>query len=331
MAYQTGTATSPNDLLDKLRIFAQAQGWTVNRNTAVTNTLEVCISKGTSFFNFLSGENTTILVNGSNQNFKYGIVINGSDSYDGPSPTMRQPGYPQRSITPSVTDQYMAFVPFVTNFGPFPAYHFFTPNANSIHVEIEVMSSVFQRFGFGACDLFNPVTPGDGRYFYGTAGEHVTNATTSNTWLGEEVGSSFSEEEVPFRSAEWNFNLNRSASAVRVNSDCLNNWAGSGNNVSNTRLKAACQGGNCKDRIINQISPNPINGVAILTPITLSLNVANTYLRGIGTVPGIRYMDMTNFLPGEEFTLGSDVWKVFPWYQQNGRSYQQGIAHLKVI
>ena len=31
MAYETGTATSEQDLLDKLRIFALAQGWTVNR------------------------------------------------------------------------------------------------------------------------------------------------------------------------------------------------------------------------------------------------------------------------------------------------------------
>ena len=34
MAYETGTASSVVDLLDKFRLFAVAQGWTSNRDVA---------------------------------------------------------------------------------------------------------------------------------------------------------------------------------------------------------------------------------------------------------------------------------------------------------
>ena len=37
MSYETGTATDPNNLLDKLRIFALANGWTVDYSGGRTN------------------------------------------------------------------------------------------------------------------------------------------------------------------------------------------------------------------------------------------------------------------------------------------------------
>lgn len=78
-------------------------------------------------------------------------------------------------------------------------------------------------------------------------------------------------------------------------------------------------------------SPNPLNGVGILTPINISVNRGDLNYHPLGQLPGIRYMDMTNYLPGNEFTLGSDTWKVFPWYNKGGRSYELAIAHLKVV
>lgn len=33
MAYETGALTGVNDLLDKLKVFVQANGWTVNSHT----------------------------------------------------------------------------------------------------------------------------------------------------------------------------------------------------------------------------------------------------------------------------------------------------------
>jgi len=332
MSYSTGTSTGVNDLLDKLRLFAIAEGWTANRNAAVTGGTEVCLEKGTSFFNLLSGQNTTLRVDGIATASKYGISINGSDGYSGGDNWDRQSGYPQRTVTPSVTDQFVGFLPIVTNFGSFPAYHFFSYNSgDSIHVELEISTGIFLRLGFGKLDLFAASVTGDGRYFYATCGRHVTNSISSNQWLGEPIGNTATMEEVPFRAAEWGLSSGKSGSAVRCQVGATNAWAGSGSNIGNTSLPLAAQGGCCHDRVIMQLSPNPLNGVGVLTPVTVAVNNAGQYLQPIGTMPGIRYMDMTNYLPGDEFTLGSDTWKVFPWYNKGGRSDEFGIAHLKIV
>jgi hypothetical protein len=330
MSYSTGTATGANDLLDKLRLFCIAEGWTVNRNTAITGGIELCIKKGTNYINMKSGENIQLRVNGTNTAGKYGIIINGSDGYAGGSDWDRQPGYSRRDITASATDQYVAFLPMVTNFGPFPAYHFFSLNSGDcIYMELEITTGVFQRLGFGKLDLFDTGTTGGGRFFYSTGAEHVTTSTTGSSWLGSDIGSSNSEEEVPFRAAAYGMSTTKSASAVRAAFDTFDNWAGSGALASSTYLEQAAVG--FKEKALMYCSPNPLNGVGVLVPVTVNLVRADLFYHPLGTVPGIRYMDMTNYLPGDEFTLGGDTWKVFPWYNKGGRSYEHGIAYLKVV
>ena len=48
----------------------------------------------------------------------------------------------------------------------------------------------------------------------------------------------------------------------------------------------------------------------------------------------MRFLNMTRFVAGEEFTLGSDTWKVFPWIKQGGavpHSQQFAFAYKKVL
>lgn len=330
MAYETGTSTGANDLLDKIRIFAVAQGWTQNRWVTVGSGRELCISKGTAYFNFRSYQNESVLVNGATQANKYGIVMNGSTGYSGGANWDRQPGYPVRSSSTG-GDQGHVFLPMVTNFGPFPSYHFFTPDSKCLHVELEITTGVYQRMGFGSLDLFNPASPGGGHYIYSTTGQHVTNAIGSSTWLGSEIDNgSFAQEEVPFRQADHSTLADRGGSMVRAAFDSFDGWCGSGRSIIGTNLTQACQGGGVHDKILRDSSPNPMNGIGVLTPNVVSVLRSSDYLHPLGTVPGLRYMNMTNYLPGDEFNIGSDTWKVFPWYQKGGRSYQRGIVHKKV-
>ena len=331
MAYQTGTSTGATDLLDKLRLFAIAQGWTANRWASWTSGQELCLQKGTAFFNLRSCQNGSLLVNGATSSSKYGITINGSDGYDSGLAWDRQPGYPVRPGGVSASNQYHAFLPMVTNFGPFVAYHFFAPDTKTIYMELEITTGVFQRLGFGSLDLYNSASAGGGRFFYSTGGEHVTNLVTATSWLGTTVGTTYSLEEVPFRAPEVPLADGNCGSAVRCAFDGFDNWAGSASSAASSHLAQACQGGGTHDRLIRDLSPNPLNGVGILTPNVVSVNRSGVYLNPLGVVPGMRYMDMTNYLPGEEFTLGSDTWKVFPWYNKGSRSAQRGIAYLKVV
>ncbi|CAO77826.1 structural phage protein [Pseudomonas virus Yua] len=330
MAYETGSATGPNDMLIKLRDFATAQGWTVNRDVAAGSGRELCLSKGTSYFNLRSYQNENVTINGSGAAGRYGIAINGSDGYAGGSAWDRQPGYPLRTSS-SGGDQGHANLPLPIYFGPFPSYHLFAPDSKTIYLELEVASTIFQRLGFGSLDLFNPAAPGGGRFFYATGGEHPSTSTGSNTWLGSEIDNgSRSLEEVPFRAADYTTNAGPGGSFLRAQFDSFDNWCGSARSAAYTQMFQACQGGGVHDKVLRDYSPNPLNGVGLLLPNIVSVNRNNEFLSPVGVVPGMRYMDMTLYQPGEEFSLGPDTWKVFPWYQKGGRSWQRGIAYKKV-
>lgn len=333
MAYQTGTSTDVNDLLDKFRLFAVAQGWTANRWTTAGNGRELCLQKGSAYFNFRSYSNETVVINGSSGSSKYGVAVNGSDGYSAGATWDRQPGYPQRQ-TGGASDQAHAWLPLIITTGPFPAYHFFAPDSKTLFAEVEISTGVFMRFGCGSLDLFNPAAPGGGRFFYATGGGHPATTTDPYTWLGSHVDEpNYALELVPFRMADYTSSATTlCGSYVRVQHDSFNNWAWSSRFFSTTMTASICQGGGVHDKVLRDLSPNPLNGVGLLLPNVVSVNRNNEFLNPIGVVPGIRYMDMTNYLPGDEFTIGSDTWKVFPWYSKGGvLSATRGIAYLKVV
>lgn len=332
MAYQTGTASGANDLLDKLRLFAVANGWSVNRWATAGSGRELCLAKGSAFFSLRSYQNETVPLNGRSDANKTGIAVTGSDGYSAGSGWDRQPGYPQQA-SGGAKDQYSAYLPFVTSQGPFPAYHLFATGSKTIYLEVEVTTGVFQRLGFGSLDLFNPASAGGGRFFYASGGDSsVTDSSAASAWLGAHIDNGpYSLEEVPFRAADYGGVSYKPGSCVRAAFGSFDNWCGSQYRVAGSLLTQVCQGGGVHDKLLRDLSPNPLNGIGILTPNIVSVLRGEEFLSPLGEVPGMRYMDMTNYLPGDEFSLGSDLWKVFPWYQKGGRSYQRGIALLKVV
>jgi len=329
MAYETGTASSVSNLLTKLSTYLLAQGWTINRDVVAGSGRELCVSKGTAFFNMRAYENESMVINGI-VNTRYGIALNGSDAYGAGSAWDKQTGYPLRTTTTG-GDQAHANMPLPVYFGPFPSYHFFTPNANTVFVELEVANGIFQRFGFGSLDIFNAGASGGGRFFYATGGSHPSTATGSNTWLGSHSDqASYALELVPFRCADYTTTKALSGSFVRVGFDAFDGWAGSARTIAGTEVAEACQGGGIHDKVIRDFSPSPLSGVGILTPNLVSINRAGVGLSPLGTINGMRYVDMTGYAAGEEIILGADTWKIFPWYQKDGITYGRGIALLKV-
>lgn len=339
MAYQTGTASSVVDLLDKFRGFAQAQGWTVNRWTDLGFGKQLCISKGASFFNFRAHSAESVYVNGHTSTYS-GILLNGSDGYDGALSWDRQPGYP-RAYVPSSTDQKVVVFPMTLNVGPFPAYHFFDVDGKTLYAEVEFMTGTFMRFGCGALDIFNPSAPGGGRFCYG-----VTSIVpiSPGFWLNSNIDEDEQLEFYPFRGASYSSSAwgASSGAMVRALVGSVDNWAASGGSsimttsssahggVYTSGMRLACTGGAVHDKILMNFSPNPLNGVAVLLP-----NIVGIYnspgISPVGVVPGMRHLDITNYLPGDEITFGGDTWKVFPWYQKGGISLQRGIAYKKVV
>lgn len=331
MAYETGSATTTLDLLDKLRLFAVANGWTVNRNVAAGSGREVCLSKGTSFFNFRAYNNENITINGSGAANRYGIALNGSDSYSAGATWDRQPGYPLRTTT-SGGDQAHATMEVVANNANFPAYHFFA-NEDCVHLELEVTTGQFQRLGFGRLALFAPVT-GDGRFFYAGNYGHPT-LTGSTGWLNNDMdNTNHAHECVPFRhasAATGGLTSKGGSSYLRAAFDSFNNWCGSAQSASQSETGQACIGSRSISFPVEDWAPSPLNGVGIIVPQTVGVLRGDTLINPVGTLPNVRYMDMTNYQPGAEFAFGGDTWKVFPWYQKGGVGGMRGIAYKKVI
>lgn len=317
MAYQTGTATNANDLLDKFRVFAIAQGWTVNRWADVGSNKELCIHKGSAYFNFKMN-NQRAYCNGQSVWLR-GITVNGADGYDAAGSVHRQPNYPKRVA--SIRDEAVVLFP-LTTMGPFIAHHFFAPDNKTLYAEVELTAGCFLRFGCGSLDVFGSTA--HGQFCYASTGQ------VGGNWLSQDMDRGNNAIElVPFRAADYNSNRYSFGSMVRVQLVGFDNWASSGRSTFSAGLPMACQGGGVHDKVLRDYGANPLNGVGLLLPNIVSLNIGNQYLAPIGTVPGMRYMDMSQYEAGDEFTLGSDTWKVFPWYNKGGLSLNRGIAYLK--
>lgn len=327
MAYETGSATTTLDLLEKFRLFLIANGWTVNRNAAAGSGREVCVSKGTSFFNMRAYANENIIINGTGVASRYGIAINGSDGYSAGATWDRQPGYPLRTVSTG-GDQAHATMEVIANTANFPSYFFFA-SGDCAYLELEVTAGQYQRLGFGKLDLFAAVT-GDGRFFYATSGEHPS-ISGSSTWLTNDMDQASNANEcVPFRQASYSTATKRGSSFLRAAFDSFNNWTHSAVSAANAETGQACIGSRSISFPIEDWAPSPLNGVGIIVPQTVGVLRGDTLINPVGVLPNIRYMDMTNYSPGAEFAFGGDTWKVFPWYQKGGLGGMRGIAYKKV-
>lgn len=333
MGYQTGVANNINDLLDKFRLFAVDEGWSVNRWSTVGSGRELCIEKGTMFFNFRSVNGETTVINGSSGPNRFGLNINGSDGFSSGAAWDRQPGYPLRTSSWG-GDQGHAFVPTFLNAGPYAAYHFFAPDNKTLYGVIEITTGRFLHFGCGALDLFNPAAPGGGRFFFGTGGQYPsTSETASNAWLQRNVDDAqYALELVPGRGADYagTSGTTLPGSFLRAAFGSFNNWCHSNRTNAQSVTPAAWQGGGVHDKPLYGYNPAPLNSRTMMTPNVAAVNRNDEFLQPVGVFNGLRYMMMDNFLPGDEFTFGSDTWKVFPWFQKGGLSYERGIAFKKV-
>jgi len=145
MAYETGSATNANDLLDKLGIFALANGWTIQRNTAGLLFLSkgICaVSIQTQNFNYNDWETGSSV---STPSSRWNMALNVSN--DGTRTTFW--GHPGSLVTTSAdTDRV------VTNdlYGPFTEYHFFEGTdggAGYIHIVARTAAERWRCWGFG--------------------------------------------------------------------------------------------------------------------------------------------------------------------------------------
>lgn len=315
MAYQTGTATSRNDLLDKLRVWLSGTlSWTINGWADLGSDKRLHVQKGNIYVNFRSVTNSFPFDYYNSSYRMDGIAIQGSTGYDSGEDWDHQPGYVQNTDSGDGDYQKSAGAAIVGLSGSFSYWFFAT--GDLITVVVESASGVYQHMIFGQITKFGTYTGG---YFCSASfspyrGNERYNAKSACDFLGSD--ETYGEHTMHLylsgidsktdwwcngEKADQNadaFNLHLKSSAVTTTSE-LNEHD---NHVLNMRLF--------------ENSPNSFNGVHPLLYIYLLAQRSSSNYSILGYLDGVRQINMLNKLPGDEITLGSDTWKIFPWFIQ---------------
>jgi hypothetical protein len=149
MSYQTGTASSPVDLLQKLATWLSGIGWTIDSSIARAAGWRMHCHKGTQYVNFSAamGEtgNVAGFVNTWGGTSCYFIALYGGTGYNSGNDWRSQPGGPVTSGTSNTTG---CGIPLPS--GSIQAYHFFADAAgDNIIVVIERTAGIFSQMFFG--------------------------------------------------------------------------------------------------------------------------------------------------------------------------------------
>lgn len=175
MAYQTGNATSVENLLAKLATFAQTvDGWVVDK----IGTKTLYIHNDNCFWSFIIGKS-------DNLSTLYIAVNDGFNSNQGWG------NQPNSSIENGKKWLWSSYIGTATNFHkePFVSYTFLA-TSQYIHVVVRVDSRRFRHFGIGTLNREGNYK--GGHYAYGTHSKNTVNSGMSalpfTSWIDNNVG-----------------------------------------------------------------------------------------------------------------------------------------------
>jgi len=313
MSYQTGTSTGPDDLLDKLRLFLIADGWSVNSYTSdgTGDRLHVQKSPGTGlttmYFNFRSAtdeygatitEDNTNGVNGA----VTGIIVNGSTGYNGGNDWDKQPGY-ALNIAQGGDSFGMCISPVSVT--AIPSYHFFSEN-NTVNIVVEITSGIFQFMSFGMLDKEGVYTGGmfftasyqtlDPYYEYTNSSAWYVPHYLSGLVAGDVHGAVYVDAD---STADWRVAEASSSPEIMFPA------------VASQRANAVFSQAQIASHFWEK-SPNFYNNIPAFCPAYVFLERSDSNYTLLGEPAGVRVLNVLNYDPADVITYGGDEWLVFP-------------------
>jgi len=292
--YETGTATNPSDLVSKMIVFAEAQGWTVSSQTTTptlypgSNTPGRVFSKGTLVFGIGWSSN--------------GIYVCGATGVNGSANWNAQTG---STITNSTgVCSWANEMP-----GPYQSYHFFAgTNPDYFHIVVELGAGIFRHIVFGS--LVKQGTYTGGAYYGAT---YWAFGPVSNVYYQNSVESTY--HHVPFD--VWSNVFVRERWGVRADIDgATNKWFHVANTSPN-RARGFVRNSGFGESLWKR-SPSDFNQLTPLIPIPVMVERSSGSLFSpIGYAPDMRFLNITNFAPKDVLTIASDEWMIFPFVQKS--------------
>lgn len=280
MAYETGGAADRDALLQAIAVFAAAQGWTVNYNGNRTGT---GAGLGTAIIISKAGQCHTTF---RTHNTSRWIDIVGHDAYSSGLTTETQANSSAISRSNEIN-------------GPFQAYHLFA-DTTYLYCVVETTAGVFKHFGCGILNTFGSVTPA--HFIYG--------CNWSMSFNPNYAGSSTSSYHgVPLDNNDAQSNAR--STQLRADYDGVSNrW-----NATVDRLEFYP---NARESTPRLTRTSGYTQRAVLASPVWSLDRPNSQKSFVGVAPDWRIVLLDWLAPGDNLTLGSDVWKVFPIIRRNG-------------
>lgn len=309
MAYSTGTANSPTNLLQAIVTFLVANGWTQNMSQAEGTGWRAHLSKGGIYVNFRAANNENIAGIGTG----YYLCFYTGTGYNGASAWNAQAGAPVQSGTSTVTGAAMALV----NAGPYLTYDFFTDASDNVELVLERAAGIFVHLGWGQMEKAGSWT--GGTVFHGStswAYASNTSAVVDGAAVTGKCPGSFSNyvtssqgfvrADVDAWTGKWlSCSLTTSTSMGYTGKRVFSSVAG----YSQPDSQIAGYGTAWEGRQTSEM-----NGQANLLPVHWWAERDAGGLSLIGNIPMVRFSNATGkgFAIRQEVIVGSDTWKFYP-------------------
>jgi hypothetical protein len=315
MAYASGTATTVNNLLDALRVFLLANGWTVNLygDDGLGSGKRLHVQKGSElFFNFrsCSGENpyngTTITDLEIAQNL-FALWFNPSTGYDAAERWYRQPGATYTFTNPPTNTLRQYRYLGITALNASVNYWLFSFN-DCVYMVVENPTGRFNWLGFGGVSKINDWSGGALCF-----AKHIPGAVDGSTKTVGFIGSSYGGQGA-------------SRGFLRlVGVDGLSGWA------TTEAINAAGAGSLIVPRVGDSFqkmqslwlpAPNLFNSQSVLMPIEIicSRDGANfttsTPFSSFGILDGLYFVNIRALAPAGLFSVSTDDFRVFSFHEK---------------
>lgn len=300
MAYQNGTALDLNDLLNKLRLFVSANGWTVNfwgdRTTASGGGKALSITKGVCQGTFLS--HLTVGSTANPGHYMY-MLTHGPYTYN-PNPDTQ----PNSSGLGNYCNGMQ---------GPFKQHWFFEGTTNGApycYVVVEVLNGIFKHFGIGKIETTQTLENGLFAYW--------------SLWNYQNVSPNYASEpessyhDYPFDDSSWNSGT-MGGTVLRVDSDAVTpRFLQSRYQQTGSRLRVGFRSnsGTGSVRMFAESAPSSETGRAVLVPLECGIERPSSYFSHVGSPPDLRFVNVRYLEPSQELSIGPDTWMVFPAHRK---------------
>lgn len=324
MAYQTGTASSIEDLMQQLHDFAVANGWTSDIMSTTNDWM--AINNGSVFVQF-RWDNTNSFACFHSRGFSGTGVAPGNHTGDDGCGTVDATAPYNATIT---TGRRVADI----GAGPFVAYHFFTNGTTQyIHCVLEFSAGQFAHWSFGTIDKIGTWTGGE----YCVAHSQRSTTYSNNVMMFGSIGGSTTTDANRNGSLHIEGMPNQSGGMRWLLFSTQTSSIGN-DRAGNARITSP---GGWRDynpwlSAFGYVRASELNGFLPLIPVPIwwrDITPAPDQYMLLGFAPGLYLIQMANFNPGDEFTIGTDTFKVFPPVRKSTSqdSLFAGVAYRKIV